>query len=125
MAVFRPSNKTCELNFDDKFVYNLPLHEDVADKIGNAAEKLKSHPMKNKSDIDGTYNTALDVLDEILGEGEAENVMSIYEKPGTLEAIEVVMFIVNQYKAEYAAEVERMKATAQPQNREQRRAGRR
>lgn len=124
MAVFRPENNVCELNFDDKFFYSLPLHEDTADKIDNAVKALDKLAPKDRAGIDKAYNAALDVIDGILGEGAAENIMSIFDHPGTLEVWNVLYFILDEWKNAYSVELEKIKSTAQLPNRAERRARR-
>ena len=124
MATFRPIQNVCELNFDDKFFYSLPLHEDTADAIDGARTKLDKIAPKDRAGIDAAYNTALDIIDDLLGEGAAENIMTIFDKPGTLEVWSVLYYILDEWKTAYAAEVERMKMTADLPNRAERRARR-
>ena len=66
----------------------------------------------------------MDGIDTLLGDGAAENIMSRYAHPGTMEILSVIRFIVKEFDREYAAAVEEMKKTT-PANRAQRRAGRR
>ena len=124
MAVFRPTRKVCELNFNDKFFYSLPLHEDTADKIDDAIKALDKIAPKDRAGVDEAYNATLDVIDNILGEGAAEDIMSIFDKPGTLEVWNVLYFILDEWKNAYSAELEKMKSTAQLPNRAERRARR-
>ena len=124
MAVFRPSQNVCELNFDDRFFYSLPLHEDTADAIDKALQKLGKLAPKDRDGVDDAYNTALDVIDELLGDGAAENIMTIFEKPGTLEVWNVLYYILDEWKAAYSAELDKIKSTAQLPNRAERRARR-
>lgn len=126
MATFRPSQNVCTLNFDDKYTYELPLHEDFADVIDHAAERLKGLAPKDRKGVDEAYNKALDVIDEILGEGASEDVMSIFEKPGTLEVWAVLMFIMKEWQEAYSAALDKLKQTGAvpPVNRAERRARR-
>lgn len=124
MAVFRPANNVCELNFDDRFFYSLPLHEDTADKIDNAIKALGKIAPKDRAGVDEAYNAALDVIDDILGEGAAENIMTIFDNPGTLEVWNVLYFILDEWKNAYSAELDKIKSTAQLPNRAERRARR-
>ena len=124
MAVFRPANNVCELNFDDRFFYSLPLHEDTADRIDHALSALDKLAPKDRAGIDKAYNAALDVIDDILGEGAAENIMTIFEKPGTLEVWNVLYYIMDEWKAAYSAELDKIKSTAQLPSRAERRARR-
>lgn len=109
MAVFRPSQNVCELNFDDKFTYRLPLHEDTADAIDAAAKKLGELAPKDRAGVDDAYNTALDVIDGLLGEGAAENIMSIYDNPGTLEVWAVLNYILDEWKSAWTDKLAEIK----------------
>lgn len=124
MAVFRPANNVCELNFDDKYFFSLPLHEDTADTIDKALATLDKIAPKDKKDVDEAYNTALDIIDDILGEGAAEKVMSIFDNPGTLEVWNVIYYILDEWKTAYSTELDKIKSTAQLPNRAERRARR-
>ena len=124
MAVFRPANNVCELNFDDRFFYTLPLHEDTAEAIDKAVKALEKIAPKDRAGVDSAYNTALDVIDSILGEGASENIMTIFDDPGTLEVWNVLYYILDEWKTAYSAEIEKMKSTAQLPNRAERRARR-
>lgn len=124
MAVFRPARNVCELNFDDKFSYSLPLHEDVADKIDNAFKELDKIAPKDRAGVDEAYNAALDIIDTVLGEGAAEDIMTIFEKPGTLEVWNVLFYITEEWKTAYTEALEKVKSTAQLPNRAERRARR-
>ena len=109
MATFRPSQNVCTLNFDDKYTFTLALHEDTADAISNAFEKIKTIAPKGRAGVDDAYNKALDVIDEILGEGAADKVMSVFENPGTLEVWEVLTYIMDEWAAAYSETVDKMK----------------
>ena len=117
MAVFRPQEKkqVCELNFDDKYKYELLLHEDVARTIAAAAEKqlklVEGLKENDASVIDKAYNAALDAIDEILGEGAGADIMSLYEKPGLVDVAEVITFIGQEYKAAYSERLKVYKST--------------
>lgn len=114
MAIFRPTNNTCELNFDDKFIYTLPLHEDTADAIDKAMQKLQTVAPKDRAGVDEAYNAALDVIDDILGEGAGADVMSIYTHPGTLEVWEVLGFIFGEWTSAYEAATNKVATMVKP-----------
>nr|DAU90827.1 MAG TPA: hypothetical protein [Caudoviricetes sp.] len=111
MATFRPKSNTCELDFDGKYKYYLPLHEDTADKIDKAFQRLKTLAPKDRQGIDEAYDATLDIIDDILGGGEAEKVMSIYEHPGTLEVWEVIAYIMREWQEAYIAALDELKKT--------------
>lgn len=124
MATFRPSQNVCELNFDDKYRYRLPLHEDTADAIDKSLKNLENIAPKDRAGVDDAYNVALDIIDELLGEGASDNIMSLFEKPGTLEVWSVLNYILDEWKTAYSAELDKIKSTATLPNRAERRARR-
>lgn len=116
MTIFRPTaNRVCKLNFDDKFFYELPLHEETARELGKIADKQRQFTAAlNENDpdaFDKAYNAALDALDEILGEGAGADIMSIYEKPSLFDVAEVVSYIAGEYKEAYSAYLNAHKVT--------------
>lgn len=116
MATFRPiKDKTCKLNFDDKFFFELPLHEDTARMLAEVADKqiktLSELDANDPNSFDIAYNTSLDALDEIFGEGAGENIMSIYEKPSLFDVKAVVDYITNEFKTAYTAQLNAYKVT--------------
>lgn len=124
MAVFRPEQNVCELNFDDKFFFTLPLHEDTADSIDAAVKKMTKIAPKDRPGIDEAYNVALDVIDDLLGAGASEKIMSLFEKPGTLEVWNVLFYIMDEWKTAWTAQLDKIKGTASIPNRAERRARR-
>lgn len=124
MAVFKPSQAVCELNFNDKHIYTLPLHEDTADAIDHAIKKMEAFAPKDRQGVDNAYNAALDVIDEIVGEGSAEDIMTIFDNPGTLEVWQVIYYILDEWKNAYNAEIAKIKGSVPQQSRAERRARR-
>lgn len=108
MNVFRPRHeqRVCKLNFDDKFFYELPLHEAQARDMAKLADAQISAIQKLKADdpdaFDKAYNLSLDALDELLGDGAGADIMSIYDKPSVFDVAEVITYIANEYKDAYA-----------------------
>lgn len=108
MNVFRPRHeqRVCKLNFDDKFFYELPLHEAQARDMAKLADAQISAIQKLKADdpdaFDKAYNLSLDALDELLGDGAGADIMSIYDKPSVFDLAEVITYIANEYKDAYA-----------------------
>lgn len=107
MATFRPTNNTCELNFDDRFFYTLPLSEKTLNRvIGVCNEQIKELKQLGENDPDAlnkAYNLSLDALDEILGEGAGADVMSIFDEPGLVEVGQVINYIAEEYREKYVA----------------------
>lgn len=107
MATFRPVNNTCELNFDDKFIYTLPLGEKtlnrIADICGGQLKALKQINENDKDALTKAYNLSLDALDDMLGEGAGADIMSLFDEPGLLEIGQVITFISNEYGEKYKA----------------------
>lgn len=115
MAVFRPEqNNVCKLNFDDKFFYTLEIHENTLNEIAKIAQKqvkfLEGLKEFDGDTLDKAYNSSLDAIDEMLGEGAGADIMSLYEKPSIFNIVSVINFIVNEYKAAYSAIFDKHKA---------------
>lgn len=116
MATFRPTqSRSCKLNFDDKFFYELPLHEETSRTLAKIAEKQKNLLSEiNTADtdiFDKAYNISLDALDEMLGTGAGADIMSIYAKPSLFDVAEVINYICGEYNAEYSKLLNAQKAT--------------
>lgn len=130
MATFRPNEKqrVCELNFNDEFFYKIPLTEKTARNFAEICERNKVALEKLAKDdpeaFDKAYDMSLDAIDELLGEGAADDIMSLYDDPGLLEVAEVINFIASEYKAAYSAELDKMRATGEIHNRAERRGRR-
>lgn len=107
MNTFRPRHekRVCKLNFDDKFFYELPLHEGTARDMAKLSEAQISALSKIKDNdpdaFDKAYNISLDALDELLGDGAGADIMSIYDDPSLFDIAEVVTYIADEYKAAY------------------------
>lgn len=131
MSTFRPrqEKRVCKLNFDDKFFYELPLHENMAREFAAICDKqkkvLESIDRNDPSAFDTAYNASLDALDEILGEGAGADVMSIYDEPSLFDVVEVVNYIASEYKEAYAALLGEQKKAGPAPNRAERRAAQR
>ena len=116
MAVFRPQqNNVCKLNFDDKFFYTLEIHENTLNEIAEIAQKqvkfLEGLKEFNGDSLDKAYNSSLDAIDKILGEGAGADIMSLYEKPSIFNVVSIINFIVEEYKAAYSAIFDKHKAS--------------
>ena len=115
MSVFRPNNeeKVCKLNFDDRFSYELPLHEDTNNHIVTVSNEkiavLKSIDDKAPDAFDKVYNIMLDGIDEMLGEGAGADIMSIFEKPSLFDIADVIKYITEEYKAAYEERLKKYK----------------
>lgn len=115
MAVFRPQTGAgCELNFDDKFTFTLPIHENTIKKITVIADaqlkKLKALDTENEGALDEAYNSALDALDELLGEGAADKIMTLFENPGLIDVASVITYIAEEYSEQYKKQLGAYKA---------------
>ena len=47
------------------------------------------------------FNSSLDAIDEILGEGAGEKIMSIFENPSLFDVAAVINYISETYKGDY------------------------
>ena len=122
MAEFIYKDYSCKLQFGDH-EYNLPLNEQTAELIEKTfGNKVALPELKGIADIDEFYNNVADAIDEVLGEGATENIMSGFKHPGTMEILSVVNYILTEWRAQYAVIVDDMKKNADFPNREIRRA---
>lgn len=116
MAIFKPNEhkNVCKLNFDNKFTYELPLHEDFTRKLAKTAEKQQNALLQyvngTDDDFKTIYNMSLDALDELLGEGAGADIMSLYENPGLYDVAAVINYIATEYKEAYSALLNQYKA---------------
>lgn len=127
MAEFIYRDYSAELKFGD-YSFELPLNEQTAELMEKVLYRrmVELNP-KNAEEINEGYNSLLDGIDEIFGEGAADKMLERYKHPGLLEVSAVIKFIVEEYRDKYTEAVEEMKKTApevKPANREQRRARR-
>jgi len=122
MAEFIYKDYECKLKFGE-YEYKLPLNEQTAELIENAlSDKVLPPKFEGIEDINAFYNNVMDAVDEVLGEGAAETIMSRFAHAGTMELLSVVNYIVSEWRTQYDAEVDAMKKTAHIPNRETRRA---
>lgn len=122
MSEFIYKDYECKLKFGE-FEYSLPLNEQTAELLEKAfSDKVLPPNFTSIDDINDFYNKVIDAIDEVLGEGAADNIMSRFKHAGTMELLSVVDYIMNEWKTQYRAEVEEMKKTANIPNRETRRA---
>ena len=116
MSTFRPTRekRVCVLNFDDKFRYELSLHEETLQKITSVSDQqikaLEAIRPDTPDALNDAYNMTLDALDEILGEGAGADIMSLYDKPGLFDVADVITYIGNEYRAAYAEQLGNQKA---------------
>lgn len=122
MSNFIYKDYSCEFTFGDK-KYELPLSEQTADVINKVFfGKLNPPTEGGIEEINAFYDEVLDAVDEVLGEGAADDIMSGFKHPGVMELLSVVNYIITEFNEQYAKTVEEMKGTAHLPNRETRRA---
>ena len=123
MSTFRPNQtgRICTLNFDDKYKFELPLHEETSRKLAKIAEKQiegsKNINPEDENAFETLFNSSLDAIDEILGEGAGDQIMSIYENPSLFDVADVITYISETYSTEYKKMLdEHKRAGAVPQS---------
>lgn len=127
MAEFIYRDYSTELKFGN-YSFELPLNEQTAELMDRVLYKrMVELKPQGVEEINEGYNSLLDGIDEIFGEGAADKMLEGFKHPGLLEVSGVIKFIVEEYRDKYTAAVEEMKKTAPevaPANRAQRRARR-
>lgn len=122
MAEFIYKDYACELKFGD-LKYELPLNEETAELLENAlSDKMLPPKFNGVEDINQFYDNVMDSIDTVLGEGAADDIMSRFKHPGTMEALSVVSYIFGEWRTQYSTAFDDMKQTAHIPNRETRRA---
>ena len=123
MAEFVYRDNVCVLSFGDK-KYELPLNEQTADLLEKTFEKRANLPTFNGGieEVNAFYDELMDDVDAVLGEGAADDIMSRFKHPGTMELLSVITFIVTEFDEQYTKALGEMKQTAHIPNRETRRA---
>lgn len=122
MAEFIYKDYSCKLKFGE-YEYNLPLNEQTADLLEKAfSNKVLPAKFEGIEDIDAFFNNIMDAVDEVLGEGAADNIMGRFKHAGAMEALSVVNYITSEFNTQYAANFDELKKTAHIPNRETRRA---
>lgn len=127
MAEFIYKDYSTELKFGN-YVFELPLNEQTAELMDKVLyQRMVELKPKNVEEINEGYNSLLDGIDEIFGEGAADKMLERYKHPGLLEVTAVIEFIIKEYRDKYTKAVEDMKKTApevKDANRAERRARR-
>lgn len=108
MATFSFKKRVCTLDFG-QYKYDLPLNENELDRIRGIAEdmekKLLAIPGNDKAAWDEAYNLSLDGIDQILGEGAGEEIMSLCDhEPALTDLKDVITFISTEYKEAFTKE---------------------
>lgn len=119
MSTFRPkTGRACRLNFDDKFFYELSLHENVAKSLAEVADRqlsfIKKLDERKAGAADEAYNAALDAVDELLGSGAGADIMSLFENPGLFDVADVISYIAAEYRAAYSAYIDSYRTVGTP-----------
>ena len=125
MAEFIYKDYSCKLTFGEN-VFELPLNEQTADLIAKSFEGKLTPNLANIDDVNAFYDSLMNAIDDLLGEGSADVIMSRFKHPGTMELASVINYITEEWNAQYKASIEEVKKTAQlpSGNRETRRARR-
>lgn len=107
MAEFQFSTRRVELDFPGGVKYELPLNEELQQKVRAAAKKLldETNAIKGRQgseeDFDALCDITLDAIDEILGEGSADKIMAAKEDYSFLDCADVFKFITDEIGAEF------------------------
>lgn len=107
MAEFQFSTRRVELDFPGGVKYELPLNEELQQKVRAAAKKLldETNAIKGRQgseeNFDALCDITLDAIDEILGEGSADKIMAAKEDYSFLDCADVFKFITDEIGAEF------------------------
>ncbi len=127
MATFQFSeHQAVELDFCGELKFSLPMDDDTQDKLKKASKYLQDK--SEGSDIQSLSelcDCVMDAIDDVLGEGAADQIAALKPDFGFWDALDVVQYISREYNAAKGRLVERFqnqRPQAVPSNRAQRRA---
>lgn len=107
MAEFQFSTRRVELDFPGGIKYELPLNEELQQKVRAAAKKLldETNAIKGRQgseeDFDALCDITMDAIDEILGEGSADKIMAAKEDYSFMDCADVFKFITDEIGVEF------------------------
>ncbi len=127
MATFQFSeHQAVELDFCGELKFSLPMDDDTQDKLKKASkylqDKSEGADVQSLSDL---CDCVMDAIDDVLGEGVADQIAALKPDFGFWDALDVVQYISREYNAAKGKLVERFQSQrpqAVPSNRAQRRA---
>lgn len=139
MATFQFSSHQVELEFPGGIKYVLPLTEELQQKVRGSAQKLltASQALKGAqgtaADMEELCDITMDAIDDILGEGCADEILGMKEGYSFLDCADVFKFITDEISGAFQKTAAGYNAKSQgkqpvamvPQNRAQRRHRRR
>lgn len=127
MATFQFSERQAvELDFCGELKFSLPLDDSTQDKLKKASKYLQDK--SEGSDIQSLSelcDCVMDAIDDVLGEGAADQIAALKPDFGFWDALDVVQYISREYNAAKEKLVERFQSQrpqAVPSNRAQHRA---
>ena len=127
MATFQFSERQAvKLDFCGELKFRLPLDDSTQDKLKKASKYLQDK--SEGSDIQSLSelcDCVMDAIDDVLGEGAADQIAALKPDFGFWDALDVVQYISREYNAAKEKLVERFQSQrpqAVPSNRAQRRA---
>lgn len=139
MATFQFSSHQVDLEFPGGLKYTLPLTDELQQKVRDSAQKLlaASQALKGAQgtaeDMEELCDITMDAIDDILGEGCADEILGMKEGYSFLDCADVFKFITDEISGAFQKTATGYNAKPQgkqpvamvPQNRAQRRHRRR
>lgn len=102
MTTFQFSSHQVDLEFPGGLKYTLPLTDELQQKVRDSAQKLleASQALKGAQgtaeDMEELCDITMDAIDDILGEGRADEILGMKENYSFLDCADVFKFITDE-----------------------------
>lgn len=130
MATFQFSDHSVHLDFCGELKYSLPLDQETAGRLRAVGKKMQAdaQAVQGKDDtpeaLERLCDSVMDAIDEVLGEGAADQIAALKPDFGFWDALEVFQYISDEFNratTERAAQFTKSRPAPVPSNRAQRR----
>lgn len=128
MATFQFSTRQIELDFCGEIKLSVPLTDDIQSKVQESARSLltATQALKNapERDLGALCDLVMDAIDDILGDGTADQILALKGDYTFWDAADVFKYITDEINAAFhnLADKYASAPNATPMNRAQRRA---
>lgn len=131
MATFQFSDHSVHLDFCGELKYDLPLDQETTSQLRKAGKKMQSgaRALQGKDEapevLEMLCDQVMDAIDEVLGDGAADQIAALKPDFGVWDALETFQYISDEFNKaamERAARFTKSKTAPVPTNRAQRRA---
>lgn len=122
MSTFNFAKRSVSLDFFGKLNFDLPLSEDLRNRVRDAAQTaqreadaLKGSKMPENEKMDALADIMLDAVDTVLGEGTADKIIDVHGSDiAVWDAIDLFRYVTTEIGNAFADVNKSLAATATP-----------